>query len=736
MRQLERRAPFALEDWIVEPEFHQLSQGDIRRRIEPKVMEVLLKLAAHPLHVVSKDEILHAVWPDTFVGEDALTRCISVLRHALEDDPRHPRFIKTVSKGGYCLLVTARPVVLAADAIPTTHEAPAVEEATLPHTAAIDDALTLVVNPPLIARKVPTIRIAVGALLVLIAAALALWAVHEFRPRTSPPTIPTFQLTTNAGEQSRPALSPDGKQLAFVWAKEDGSHQHIYIKQIGSESLHPLTDLPEDEYSPVWSPDGHQVGFLASSQSGLALYIASASGTQPLRKIYIPGETTRWEQGALAWSPDGKSFVLADHLGAEPSSSIYRIDLDTLRSQALTKPPSGWEGDLSPVFSPDGARIAFLRASESSVADIYWIASSGGGEPHQVTHDGKMINGIAWSSDNQSIIFSSNRAGEYALSKVSLGGGTPQRLPVGTEDATQPAVSRNGSSLVFVQGSAIFGVLKVTGPKDDAHRAKEPLIVSSTAQDSAPSLSPDGTQFAFQSWRSGTQQIWVSSLTGETLRRVTPIDADLSGSGSPAWSPDGDRILFDSRIAGHSHIFSIASAGGSPTQITFGEVNDIVPRWSADRRSIYFRSNRGSRWQLWKMPAIGGTPQPVTTDDGMVGQESPDGHWLYFARGGESGIWRMPVSGGEATRILDQPVAGYWAYWAVTRNGIFFLEQKHDDVTISLYDPATEKTTTFARLDRLPPSFSGLSVLPDGKGILISEKHDAGSHISIAQGVF
>ena len=110
MKQKDRKPAFALEDWIVEPEFNQLSQGTHSHRVEPKVMSVLVELAGQAQRVVSKDEILRAVWPDTFVGEDALTRCISVLRRVLEDDPHNPRFIKTISKVGYCLLVMAQPV--------------------------------------------------------------------------------------------------------------------------------------------------------------------------------------------------------------------------------------------------------------------------------------------------------------------------------------------------------------------------------------------------------------------------------------------------------------------------------------------------------------------------------------------------------------------------------------------------------------------------------------------------
>jgi outer membrane protein assembly factor BamB len=118
----------------------------------------------------------------------------------------------------------------------------------------------------------------------------------------------------------------------------------------------------------------------------------------------------------------------------------------------------------------------------------------------------------------------------------------------------------------------------------------------------------------------------------------------------------------------------------------------------------------------------------------MVGQESKDGKWLFYARDDEKGIWRMPASGGPSVRILDQPAAGYWGYWAVGPNGIYFLDQKQSIPSISVYDFATGKTSIHARLNHPPPTYSGLSLL--GRDILISDKYDAGSHITIAKGKF
>lgn len=735
---INRQTPFVLEDWIVEPEFNQLTRGDATHRVEPKVMSVLLRLASQAQHVVSKDEILRAVWPDTFVTEDALTRCISVLRHILEDDLRHPRFIKTVPRVGYCLLIAARTLeILPADLpSPESLKLPEKRERLYPPVLPIETAASAPPVGQTTGKRMTRIPIGTAAFAVALAIGIVLLVVHANRAKSTPPTIRIFQLTTDAGEQSRPAFSPDGRRLAFVWAKDDGSPQHIYTKELGSETPLRLTDLPDSEYSPAWSPDGKQIAFLSSSDTGLGLYISSLSTPPSVRKVYIPGEIKRWEEGALSWSPDGKSFVLVDHIGAQASSSIYLIDVETLRARALTTPPPGWEGDIDPVFSSDGTKIAFLRVTEGWNGDLYWVPTAGG-EPHPITHDGKKVNGIAWSSDNQSIVFSSDRAGQDALWRASLKGGAPERMPVGSEDAIEPAIPLNGNNLAFVQGSAVFGILRISASTNASRETKGSLIVSSTAQDSAPSISPDGKQFAFQSWRSRSRQIWVSSIDGNTLRQLTHLDGVISGSGSPSWAPDGGQILFDARIYGHAHIFVIPVASGTPKQLTFGDVNDIVPRWSANGHSIYFRSNRSGRWQLWKLPALGGTPQAVTSEDGIVGQESPDGKWLYCARGDENnGIWRMPVSGGEAIRILDQPTAGYWGYWGVTANGIYFLDQRQSTPSISVYDPVTQKTTCIAKLNRLPPLFSGLTVLHGGRELLISDKYDAGSHISIAQGVF
>jgi adenylate cyclase len=98
------RGPFRLGDWVVKPESGSLRRGVTKVHLEPKILELLLYLARNRGRVVSKEELFESVWPDTFVAESALSRCISQLRHALGDDSREPRYIETLPKMGYRLV--------------------------------------------------------------------------------------------------------------------------------------------------------------------------------------------------------------------------------------------------------------------------------------------------------------------------------------------------------------------------------------------------------------------------------------------------------------------------------------------------------------------------------------------------------------------------------------------------------------------------------------------------------
>src|SRR6516225_4969407 len=95
---------FQVANWLVQPRLGTITDGDKAVRLEPKVMQVLVCLAEQSGNVVDKEHLIRTVWPDTFVTDDVLTKCISELRSVFDDDARNPRFIQTIPKVGYRLI--------------------------------------------------------------------------------------------------------------------------------------------------------------------------------------------------------------------------------------------------------------------------------------------------------------------------------------------------------------------------------------------------------------------------------------------------------------------------------------------------------------------------------------------------------------------------------------------------------------------------------------------------------
>ena len=91
-------------DWRVDPSANELGRADETVRVEPKAMQVLVALADRAGHVVTREELLAAVWPGVVVGDEVLTQTVIKLRRALGDNPRSPRYIETIAKRGYRLV--------------------------------------------------------------------------------------------------------------------------------------------------------------------------------------------------------------------------------------------------------------------------------------------------------------------------------------------------------------------------------------------------------------------------------------------------------------------------------------------------------------------------------------------------------------------------------------------------------------------------------------------------------
>ena len=200
------------------------------------------------------------------------------------------------------------------------------------------------------------------------------------------------------------------------------------------------------------------------------------------------------------------------------------------------------------------------------------------------------------------------------------------------------------------------------------------------------------------------------------------------------WSPDGRYIAFEAITKDFWEVYLLEYPGGTPRVLqTFPGANNGVPRWSRDGQWIYFYSaHEKGTYQLWKIPFKGGTPTRVGTGEGGIYvAESPDRRFLYYAKWGEPGLWRMPVDGGQETRVLEHTPT--W-YWAVASTGIYFLDDAFDPHgRLEFFDFATRSTTPIFAIEKRAPEFGGLTLSPDGKSLLFGQNETDESYIMLVK---
>lgn len=728
---------YRIGDWLIRPRINSMERNGETVHLEPKVMQVLLALSSEPGEVVTREQLISTVWPGVFVGDDVLIRAISELRRSFSDNPREPRIIQTVPKVGYRLIgevtqvPSTRPVPNPA---PEARHAEASNPVPVPVPVEPHDlvvaATALAPTPPTPKsgpQKLTLIAICVLSVLVIVVVSWTLLTVRSNHRAFRSDAYTSRPFTTDPGSEVQPSFSPDGGAVAFVRRKVGERNGHIYVKELGSESPVRLTSGTAEDLSPSWSPGGRWIAFIRHDETRASVLIIPAIGGSE-EEVYTFPINNVWEYGGITWTADGKSLIFPQQVSPQAPSVLVELTINGRSVHSLTSPPQGWDGDWSPAISPDGTELAFVRGPDGSAHDVY-VMKLPNGIPQRLTNDARLIWGLTWASDGSEVVFSSNRSGSISLWRVSVKGGSPAHEAAGGDSAYSPSIAKQGNRLVYAHGTATWSILAAdlngTNPESESE------ILTSSEQDSAPHVSPAGDKIAFQSWRSGLQEIWTARIDGSNPIQLTNGGAS---AGSPSWSHDGRHIAFDARAESFAHIYVIDANGGTPRAITHGDYNDIVPSWSADDRWIYFGSIRSGSWQIWKIASDGsGTAQQVTTGGGIEALESEDAKWLYFVHFAQPGLWRSPLAGGPERKVFDGPPSDHLNYWTVGRGYVYSLFEQGGHFTLQRIEPETGRVQFVHTLKHDPTLFAGLTLTPDGKRILFTVQEQVSSGLTLVE---
>jgi eukaryotic-like serine/threonine-protein kinase len=462
--------------------------------------------------------------------------------------------------------------------------------------------------------------VAAGALL-----AAGVYQLLRHSETTEPPSV---RYLTYSGHDSSPDVSPDGRTVAFT-SDRDG-RQRIWLKQLPTASEAPLTEGPDDFAR--FSPDGSMILFLRNDGVATSLYRAGLVAPEP-RKLLA-------DVSYADWSPDGKQIVFVRQVNdrAQVSSVVGIVEADGGNSREIARTKG--EALMYPRWSPDGRTIAAIPnlVQAGSVQYVVVIDASSGAIRHiDVPKSGFGISSVSWSGAGDEFV--------YAVAESAAGGLS------GNSGSSAWIIAQNvktGASRRIFWSPYGAGVFNIAGPGRlvfDTRSPRENLrefrigkpggspldrwLTRGNSNDRQPAYSPDGERVIFSSNRSGNLDLWELSTRSGMLRRVTDDPAD---DWDPAYVPDGKRIIWSSSRSGNLEIWMANADGTGARRITHDEVDAENPTATPDGNWILYCSANPAKMGVWKIRPDGSQASRLVAGYTLLPETSPDGRFVSFVK--------------------------------------------------------------------------------------------------------
>jgi Tol biopolymer transport system component len=518
------------------------------------------------------------------------------------------------------------------------------------------DSGALVTASPAPARRTPLAPWLAGAAIAL--ALGAAWLLRRGEPASSAIQIPALRrLTSDPGLTTEPALSPDGKLVAYASDRAGGGNLDIWVQQLAGGEPIRLTHDPADDREPSFSPDGSKVAFRSDRQGG-GIYVVSTLGGAE-QKIAEHGKNPRF-------SPDGKWIAYwAGERGPVARSNKLYIVAST--GGPASEPLQEFLFRSDPIWSPDGRNLLFAGSDSKervgAPSSYDWFVASletrslvktGAWRvlarqklapeiPNQVAP--LLVPGI-WVEGH--IVFSATQGDSQNIWQIPIAPGTfqitgpAQRLTSGTGIEGDPSLVYAGTGAKTPR--LVFSSLTENGDiwsvPMDTNRAKVlgevQRLTQDVASDIRPSITGDGTRMVFNSNRLGNWDVWIKDLrTGkETALAATPAD-ELN----PKISLDGSTVVYAIGEGQNGVTYTIPASGGIPRRVC-----DHCYAWppTADGKRMPFSANG----RLWMLDIASGKETELGPLPGSAIRLSWDDRWITFYRvlePGHSKVFILPV---------------------------------------------------------------------------------------------
>jgi serine/threonine protein kinase/Tol biopolymer transport system component len=526
------------------------------------------------------------------------------------------------------------------------------------------------------------------------------WRLHS--PPPEPPPWILTRLTTDVGLSGSPALSPDGKLVAYSSDRSLDGELDLYVKQVAGGQPIRLTTDGAGNTTPDFSPDGSKIVFRSNRDGGGIYEIPSFGGEA--RRLAPEGLDPKF-------SPDGSqvAYWVGSPSVAEAvpgSGTIWVVPVAGGQPQRVGP---AFTAARTPIWFPDGKRLLVIgytsaKAYDSSSID-WWVIDPGGGEAVRTGVYQALIQATLRGVDVASNLPSANPnvprpgcwtaantvifpiAGGDTLNLWEIGisprtgkvAGAPKRLTMGAANETDPSCASRGVlaftnfetrtdiwSLPFdLNRGALTGVLQ--------------RITMGLATRQYPSLSSEGRYVAFASNQSGRLNIWRRELAGG---KESSVAASSFVQRFPVSNASGSRIAY-SGYEKDKRVIYMSAPGGTPEKLCEGCLR--ATDWSLDEKTLLIFGGNPYQIELLELASRRETPLlKHPTSNLLYGKYSPDNRWISFTARSQQNRGRItiaPIDGPkpvpESAWIgISEEGSEDWANWSPDGNTLFFTSAR------------------------------------------------------------
>jgi eukaryotic-like serine/threonine-protein kinase len=641
-------------------------------RIQPQPYRVLELLVRRAGEVVSRDELRQRIWDAaTYVEFDqGLNYCIRQIRFVLGDSAANPVFVETLKKRGYRFTA---PVELIDDA--PAQVGGAVVDVPMSESVQTDTPREIV---PARGRFQISPYAVIGAVVVAVAAGVV---VTRQRAHGS---VAYAQLTSFSDAAFEPALSPDGRMLAFLVGNDGGFPfvGEVFTKMLPDGEPIQRTHDAVLKYGVAFSSDGSEITYTAADaahgwtvrslpvlggdsrllfsnaaglswldshhalfseiKTGLHMGLVTATDRREnQRAVYLPEHERGMAHYGLA-SPDRTSALVVE-MG--PTGGWVRCRLMPFDGSSTGR-GIGPDGPcLSAAWSPDGRWMYFTAVI--SGASHLWRQRFPAGEPEQITSGPAQDRGVAVSPDGRSIVTSLG----IQEGGVWLHSPEGERLVSPEGYAAQLSFSRDGRFLFYTLRHTMADAFRELWVSDLGSGTSEPLIQGFfiTSYD----VSADGASIVFAARpASGPSEIWLASRSRET----PPMRLTSAGEDAPMFASGGD-VVFRQSDGRRNHLFVMTADATSRRPVVPDPIIELRGM-SADRKWVFVGAPVGNENMVqFAVPIAGGLPRRICP--AICGVTwSPDGTRMYMKPLGVADRVVLPVPKGESLPALPPSGVG------------------------------------------------------------------------------